>query len=628
MSEPAVAPRLSQHLEMALACLLLVVVAFLALSPLLGAGFVDYDDQVYVTSNARVQKGLTWAGVKWAFTNLDFGFYYPLTWLSHMLDCQLYGLKAWGHHLTSILIHIANATLLFVFLRRATGALWRSWVVAALFALHPLHVESVAWIAERKDVLSTFFLFLAFLAYARYVRKPGLGRMATVFLLLLAGLMAKSMLVTAPVLLLLLDVWPFRRLGNEGAGAVVAQEGDSSAWVRSWRGLVLEKVPLFLLAMVFGVLTVYAQNLGGAVNTLRVVPLGLRVETALVGYGTYLVKMVAPVNLAVLYPLPIHGWPLLRLITSVLLLLAVTALVWYLHRGRPYLLVGWLWFLTAVAPVSGILQVGQQAYADRYTYVSLIGVFIMIVWTAGDFLERRRTTLPAAVAGVALLSVSLGAASWHQCGYWRDGVTLFTHSIKVGGPNETMLGSLGFSLIEEGRASEAIPLLKQATELNARSVTAWGNLGNAFRDVGKLEPAAACYGRVLALDPKDFKALHNLGAVQEKMGHLDDALESYQRQALLQPESGAALVDVGRLLAKAGRMGEAMDALQRAVRLAPGDPRAHYYLAAVMDRLGRTQEAETEWRRALDAALREGNGVLAREIEAGMKRSAELRSAP
>ncbi len=608
----------SERLRMLLACLFLAAVTFVAFSPLLKASFVDYDDQKYVTGSARVQAGLTWDNVAWAFTNVDFGFYYPLTWLSHMLDCQLYGLHAWGHHLTSMLIHIANALLLLIFLRRVTGAFWRSLAVAALFALHPEHVESVAWIAERKDVLSTFFLMLTFLAYERYVHKPGFWRYAAVFLLLLAGLMAKSMLVTAPLLLLLLDAWPLRRAEGD-AGATGAALLSAEKWrilAHRWVPLVVEKIPLFTLSVLFGILTIYGQGKMGAVSSLQRLPLGMRAEGAIVGYASYLAKMAVPVNFAVLYPIPGNGWPWLDVASSALLLCAISILVWRLWRGRPYLVVGWLWFLVAIAPVSGLLQVGRQAYADRYTYVALIGVFVMVSWGLAEAARRVKALRPAIMGGTAVLvALSLSAATWHQCGYWRNGMTLFTHTLQAGGLDDDMLDALGFWLIAEGRAQEAIPILKRATILNSHSVNAWGNLGNAFRDVGKKGPAVACYRRVLELDPKDTKALHNLGDTLEREGKLSEALEVFRRRATLQPERADAQLDVGRLLAQAGHMEEAAETFRRAVSLAPRDAAAHYYLALALGHLGRIAEVSSEMHLALEAARQSGNQTLAREIK-------------
>jgi tetratricopeptide (TPR) repeat protein len=601
-----------------LSTVLLTALTFAAFSPLLNASFVDYDDQIYVTNNARIQAGITWPNVAWAFSTMDFGFYYPLTWMSHMLDCQLYGLHAWGHHLTSILIHIASTLLLLLFLWRATGAYWRSLAVAALFALHPLHVESVAWIAERKDVLSTFFLMLTFLAYERYVRKRGFGRYAAVCVFFLLGLMAKSMLVTAPVLLLLLDVWPLKRLSSR----LSEPESDLSrrdAWRRvfdAWRPLVMEKVPLFVLSLIFGILTLYAQNKGGAVNALATLPIWLRLQTVVVGYANYLVKMVVPMNLAVFYPIRQNGWPLSQVILSAFLLALLTLLAWKYRRSNPYVAVGWVWFLAAIAPVSGILQVGQQAYADRYTYVALIGIFLVIVWGLADATERIKGFRPGAMATAAVLVVlSLGATTWHQCRYWRNGVTLFTHSLEAGGWNEPMLNSLGFSLIDEGRAKEAIPFLKMATVLNARSVGAWGNLGNAFRVVGNLSEAKACYRRVLELNPGDVKSLYNLGDTLEREGKFDEALSAFQRRAALQPDNAEALVDVGRLFAETGRMDRATATFRKAVSLAPENPAAHYFLALALDHLGRSDEASSEMHKALEAARRQGDRTLIKKIE-------------
>ena len=504
--------------------LLLAVLTLATFSPLLHAGFIDLDDQIYVTDNARVKAGLTPDNVKWAFDNLYFGFYYPVTWLSHMTDCQMFGLDAEGHHLDSVLIHVANALLLFLFLMKATGAKWRSWLVSALFALHPLHVESVAWIAERKDVLSTLFLFLSLLAYLHYSRKPTISRYLLVFLLLTLGLMAKSMLVTAPIVFLLLDFWPldrstwspWKRKASADEEGIPAEEPSqhksrSSSPRFSPKLLMLEKAPLLILSAIFAALTFIAQNRQDAVITLSRISFWTRLGNAAVSYATYIQKMALPLNLAILYTYPPGGWPYWKITLSVLMLVLITVLVIRLSEERPFLAIGWLLYLVVVFPVCGLFQTGQQAYADHYTYFSLVGVFLMLVWGVAGWVRnniRRRTWAAWSCAALIVVSALL---SWNQARYWRNSVTLFAHDLAVNGPSVTILQSLGLGLIEEGKSAEAVPYLKLATQINSAKEGVWGDLGLAFYHTGKFSPAEACLRRAVKLSPSDGKAYTNLG---------------------------------------------------------------------------------------------------------------------
>jgi Flp pilus assembly protein TadD len=580
---------------------LLASLTFASFSPLLQASFVYYDDQVYVTENPHALSGVTWSGLAWAFSNIDFGFYYPLTWISHMLDCQLFGLWAPGHHLTSVAIHVLNALLLFRLLAVATGFPWRSWLVAALFALHPMHVESVAWISERKDVLSTLFLFLALLAYGHYARHPRLSRYALAFGLLCLGLMSKSMLVTAPALMLLADVWPLGRLreGTTEAEGWAGVRGHWSELAPRVRGLLAEKIPLAVLCAVFGFLTLLAQSRGGAVAPIQGFSLAQRLGAAAVGYATYLTKLVFPVNLAVLYPMPTTGWPTATVLLSSILLALVTLLAVRLGRARLYWPIGWAWFLVAIAPVSGILQVGAQAFADRYTYVAYIGLFVPIVWSGAETAGRLGLPRWVKVIGCGALVAALAAGSWHQCGYWRDGETLFAHSLKAGGTNGGMLNSLALTYLNRGEPLKAIPLLKEATLLNSRDEKAWGNLGHAFREIGRLPEARACYQRVLEISPREGKAIGALGLLKELDGDLDGAGDLYRKAVEESPTSPGARIHLGRALAQAGKDDEAYREFRRAAELNPNLARPWYYMGLLEERAGRSKEAEANYRKAI-----------------------------
>ncbi len=612
--------------------LLLAVLTLATFSPLLHAGFIDLDDQIYVTDNARVKAGLTPDNVKWAFENLYFGFYYPVTWLSHMTDCQLFGLKAEDHHLVSILIHVANALLLFLFLMKATGAKWRSWLVAALFALHPLHVESVAWIAERKDVLSTLFLFLSLLAYLHYSRKPTISRYLLVFLLLTLGLMAKSMLVTAPIVFLLLDFWPLDRSTWSPWKRKVPADEEGTRVEDSLHNkdrplppkfspglLILEKAPLLLLSAVFAVLTFIAQNHQGAVVALSRLPLWTRFANAAVAYATYIQKMVIPLNLTILYTYPPGGWPYWKITLSVLMLVLITVLVIKLSKKHPFLPIGWLLYLVVVFPVCGLFQTGRQAYADHYTYFSLVGVFLMLVWGVAGWVEKNaRCSSRVGWWSVALIVV-LALLSWHQAGYWRNSATVFAHDLTVNGLSATILQSLGLGLINEGKSAEAVPYLKKATQLDPFNEGVWGDIGLAFYHTGKFSPAEACLRRAVKLSPSDGKAYSNLGMVLEREGKLLEALASYRKAVLFLPAAVEPRVGLGRTMVRLGRYKDALKQFENTASLAPGDPILRLYSALTLAKLGKTGEARRELEIALRLAHLRKDSELCKAIDKRLK---------
>lgn len=609
--------------------LLLAILTLATLSPLLQAEFINLDDQVYVTDNARVKAGLTPSNIEWAFENVDFGFYYPLTWLSHMTDCQLFGLNASGHHLTSILIHVANALLLFLFLLRATGAKWKSWLVSVLFAIHPLHVESVAWISERKDVLSTFFLFLSLLAYLHYSRKPSLSRYILVFLLLLAGLMAKSMLVTAPVVFLLLDFWPLKRsrLPSWWSRSLPQREkiptndhlqsiGYSSSSSVPIINLIIEKIPLFLLSFVFSAITFLVQSKQGAVASLNHMSIWTRLGNTFVSYATYLQKMVLPVNLTILYTFPRGGWGSVKIFLSILLLALISILVVRISMRRsPYLLVGWLFYLVVVFPVSGLFQTGEQAYADRYTYVALIGVFLMLVWELaswiGDNKQRRLWT----VWSCATLILVLALLSWNQARYWRSSVTTFAHALNVNGPSSKILFSLGFGYIQEGHPAPAEPYLEMGARIYPDDGGMWRLLGWTYFLEGKLSSAEACLRRSIKLVPDEGKSYEALGMVLEKKGRLPEALTSYLKAIVYMKNGVPPRVDAGRIYGRMGLYKKALEQFRNAASIAPADPVPLFYTALALAKLGRTEEAQVALKRSLGMARSSNSIKLCKQIE-------------
>jgi hypothetical protein len=522
-----------------LAGCLLAAMALLVFHGVLGSGFIEYDDNHYITENPFVQAGLTLDSIRWAFTTSHSGYAHPLTWLSHMLDCQVWGLNPRGHHLTSLILHVVNTLLLLLFFSRATKDFWKSWFVAALFAVHPLHVESVAWVAERKDVLSGCFWALTLIAYAGYAEKRSPGRYLAVLLLFALGLMAKPMIVTLPFVLLLIDYWPLRR-------------------ERRLAALVVEKIPLFALSAASCVVTYLgAKDIGTVVSLEGVSFLG-RVSNAAVVYVTYLVKMVWPFGLAVYYPLQTSQPPWL-VAACVSFLVAVSA--WAIHawRRRPYLPVGWLWYLGILVPVIGLLQVGGQAMADRYTYISLIGVFVMIAWSIPDFRGRR------VVGGLVLAVLMLIACV--QVGYWRDSVSLFRHALAGGGSMPIMNYNLGVALAKQGRNTEAIVEYREALRLFPCYVEAHNNLGDALYATGDLAGAVEQYRAAIDLNPELAAPRGGLGVALAVQGRVDEALPHLQKAAALEPGNIEYQCNFARALSDVGRYAEAAAQYRRALSL-------------------------------------------------------------
>lgn len=558
--------------------ILLLIVATLAVYWRTGDnGFVNYDDNRYVTANPHVLTGLALDNVRWAFTATAASNWHPLTWLSHMADCQLYGLNPRGHHLMSVLFHIANTVLLFLVLGRMTGALWRSAFVAALFALHPLHVESVAWVAERKDVLSTLFFMVTLLAYARYVERPGPARYLPVLCSFALGLMAKPMLVTLPFVLLLLDWWPLGRFSATGPGipdrpdetAPLAQTGARSAAGR----LVLEKVPLLLLSVASAIVTVYAQKSGEALASTEVVPLGLRISNALVAYAAYIGKMVWPGNLAIIYPLPaqVPSW---EAAGAVLLLGGVSVIVFRRMRRSPFLLVGWLWFLGTLVPVIGLVQVGIQAMADRYTYIPFIGLFIMIAWGVPQLLEGWRHRRIALAAAAVVIVVLFSVATWRQTGYWKDSRALFTHAIDHTTGNYMAHLNLGTALAEQGNLAEAEKHYREALRINPNLAMAYFNLGNTLMAQGRSAESVGCYLEAVRIAPNYVNAHYNLGVAFSGLGMNREAVTAYAEALRIRPDFAKARTGLGIALAREGRFEEAASQFSEALRLNPADAEA------------------------------------------------------
>ncbi|MGA2678308.1 MAG: tetratricopeptide repeat protein [Sedimentisphaerales bacterium] len=528
-------------------CLLLIAGVVAVYAQTAGFGLVAYDDPFYVTVNPQVLGGLTWDGVKWAFTTMHAGNWFPLVWLSLMLDRTL-GAAAGGFHLVNIALHIANTILLFWVLKRYTKAVWASFFVSALFALHPLHVESVAWITERKDVLSMLFWLLTMLAYLRYVEIPTTKRYVIICAVFSLGLMSKSMLVTLPFVLVLMDYWPLKQLWPE--------EKSNSVTIGR---LLFEKIPLLSLSVASCVMTVIAQKSWGAVAKISIVPFNQRVGNALVSYCDYILKTFWPVDLAVFYPHPIKSLAVWKVAVSLAVLVAITIVVILLRRRR-YLLVGWFWYVGTLVPVIGLVQVGGQALADRYTYVPLTGIFIMLAWAAGDFVAQRRfRQILAGVASSAIIGV-LGAMTFVQVSYWRDTMSLFTHCAAVTPDNVIVRKYLGIGFAEKGDPESAVREFEAA----------------------------------LRFEPNDTRTLYNIAGMQARQGRIDEAIEYYNRVLKLKPGDADTCVAIASIRAARGEFERAIDSYREGLKYNSGDAEMRSGLGLMLLQLNRVDEGITE----------------------------------
>lgn len=565
-------------------CLILITAVLLVYWQVGDHEFVNYDDNVYITENAQVQKGLTSEGIIWAFTTNHTGNWHPLTWISHMLDCELYGLNSRGHHLNNVLLHMANAILLFVVLRWMTGAVWRSGLVAALFALHPLHVESVAWAAERKDVLSTFFWMLTILAYVYYVHRPGRRRYLLVVVTFALGLMAKPMLVTLPFVLLLLDYWPLNRFQPQAMPDSVADKplgfrssDDNSSPIRK---AILEKTVLFVMSFSSCFITILAQQKGGAVSVLEVLPFKLRVANGLVSLVAYMGKMIWPLRLAVFYPHPGGGLQMWKAMAAGLFLLIASTVALVVARRYRYVLVGWLWYLGTLVPVIGLVQVGEQAMADRYTYVPLIGLFIIVVWGFADLVKRWRWKRWLASVTAAAIVLALMAASWVQVGHWKDSITLFKHTLEVTNSNYVANYSLGNALARQGDLAEAVFHYHKALQINPNFAEAHNNLGNTLALQGNLAKAITHYKKALHINPDHVEAHRNLAVALDRQGKHQEALQHYVEALRISPDDAQSHNNLGVALAEQGKLKEAAVHFIEALRIDPNFEEAKRNLEA------------------------------------------------
>jgi tetratricopeptide (TPR) repeat protein len=550
----------------------LAVVTLAIYWPALGHDFVNFDDNVYVYKNAHVHSGLSWDAVGWALTTTHQANWHPLTWLSLQLDASLFGPGPFGFHLTNVGLHVVNTLLLFAFFRAATGRCWPSAVVAGLFALHPLHVESVAWVAERKDILSGLFWMLALLAYVAYVRRPGRARYLAVAGALALGLLAKPMVVTLPCVLLLLDYWPLRRREPP-------------------RRLLLEKLPLLAMVGAACAVTLYAQQAGRALKDLTEIGPVARLGNALEAYVIYLRKTVLPTDLAVLYPHSVTPPPLLHVLAAVGVLALISWICWRSYRARPYLAVGWLWYLGTLVPVIGLVQVGEQALADRYTYIPLIGIFVMGVWGLAAVAERLRA--PRALVGAGVIAMLAGCAigTHQQLGHWRDGGTLWEHELAVVGPYVQAHRNLGLHFLEHEQAQKALPHFEEALRVESGRPEAHYDLAAVFDTLGRLEDAERGYAQALRLDPGFWLARVNYGAVLTRQGRLKEAAGNLEAVLRQYPDNALAHLRYGMLLEKRGEAEAAMTHYRKALRAEPGLELAHYNLGTYLGKRGQLAEA-------------------------------------
>jgi Flp pilus assembly protein TadD len=570
---PIGAGRWNQRWRVAAVCLVLAAITFAVFGQTAGFKFVDHDDQEYVYQNPVVAKGLTLKGALWALTYGKIGHWHPLTWLTHMADCQVYGLWAGGHHLTNVALHAVAAVLLFLALREMTGNLWRCAFVAAVFAIHPLRAESVAWIAERKDVLSGVFFMLTLWAYGRYARRPSRGRYAAVALWYGLGLLCKNMLVTLPFVLLLLDWWPLQRVKMDGAGG---GKGGAARLATLFGGLVREKIPLFLLSAGSCVVTALVPE--KVPHSCRLLFLE-RVGNALVSYGIYLRQMVFPAGLAIPYLNAANGQPLWKVGAAFVLLAVISISVVACRKERPYLLVGWLWYLGMLVPAIGFVQISYYAHADRYTYLPGIGLVLAGTWAVGDWSagwQHRRAVLGglmAAVIGVLMV------CAWKQTAYWKNSEILWTHMLACTTDNYVAHNGLGKVLLEKGNVQEAITHFQKALAINPDDAKAHNNLGAALRQEERLDEAITQYQNALQINPDYVDAHNNLGSALRQKGRVDEAITQYREALQINPDYADAHYNLGNAFLQKGNAGEAIAQFQQALEVKPTQPAALNNLA-------------------------------------------------
>jgi len=578
--------------------------------------FNDIDDVSYVTGNTYIKSGITLEGITWAFTSMHASHWHPVTWLSHMLDVQLFGLKPQWHHLTNLLFHVANTLLLFLVFYRMTKALWQTAFVAVLFALHPLHVESVAWIAERKDVISTFFWMITMGAYVFYVERPLPRRYLAVLISFALGLMAKPMLITLPLVLLLMDYWPLKRFEQKKSvqesstqlydsvfldnGQGYPKENQSrdmkveepvyiqGQWA-SIRPLLWEKIPLFILAVLSSVITYFAAT-GSATVSFEVLPLNVRVENAFFSYVFYIGKMIWPNNLAVFYPYP-ERLPLWQVLGVLALLAAVTMAVIWKMKHFPYLTVGWLWYIGTLVPVIGIVQVGVQARADRFTYIPLIGLFIMVAWGIPELLKNWRYRQEGLSAASALIISGLFIITWLQVAHWQNSVTLFEHALSVTNENYVAYHGRGIASGRMGNYGQAIEDFNRAIKINPHYAEAYYNRGNIYATIGNYQQAIENFNSAIQYTPRYAEVYFNRGNVYAALGNYQQAIENFNSAIQFKPQYAEAYCNRGAVNGRLSNLSEAIRDFDRAIEINKQYADAYNNRAIAYNSLGNSRQA-------------------------------------
>jgi Tfp pilus assembly protein PilF len=538
--------------------------------------FILWDDQVFITENSHVTTGLTLENMKWAFTTTYPDYWHPLPWLSHMLDYEIYGQNPKGHHFNNLLFHIANTLLLFFVFKRMTGHLWESAFIAALFGIHPIQVESVAWVTERKDVLSALFWILTLGAYTLYAERPGIRRYLALLLCFILGLMAKPMLVTLPFVLLLLDYWPLgRTLRSPSSGKSVVLF------------LILEKTPLFLLSLSSGIATYLAAKSAGAVLTLNTLPIDFRIGNAVISYVSYIGKMIWPSQLAYFYPLPVDDLSLWQATISLLLLISITIVSILVARRLPFLIVGWLWYLGTLLPVVGLIQVGLQSMADRFAYMPLIGLYIVVAWFFPRLFLKWRDR-KAAISLICCIALSaLSICTWFQLKYWKNSITLFEHALDVTPRNYTAHFHIANALLLQGSTKEAIDHYREAITIKPDYVEVYHNLGAVLAQQGEINEAMKLFHTALRLNQNDAQAYYNLGNLFASQGEIDKAELNYRLALQINPSEPRTHNNLGLVLMQQKKFEAALCHFSEALKINPEDQKAAHNTRAVNRMLGR-----------------------------------------
>ena len=588
-SIPSHLPDFNERWSVPAICIFLAAIIWTVFGQTVRCGFVNLDDEQYVYENPHVTCGLNLDGITWAFTHFRAANWHPLTWISHMLDCQLYGLTPGGHHLTNVLLHTATTILLFLILRRMTGALWRSAFVAAAFAIHPIHVESVAWVSERKDVLSGLFFVLTLGAYVRYARLPwSPHRYLMVVLMYVLGLMSKPMLVTLPFVLMLLDYWPLGRLTT-----LTSRTGRFAIPP----GIILEKLPLCGLAIASCLVTILAQQ--EVIKSLQNISFASRAGNAVISYIAYLRQTFWPADMAVVYPFPSGRVEPATVILCLVLLAGISAAVFLLRRQRPYLITGWLWFMVMLLPVIGLVQVGLQARADRYTYLPHIGLCIALTWAVADFCagwRHRRLVLGGCFAAVL---VALIFCARTQTSYWRNSETLWAHALACTSDNFVAHGALGDALVQQGRLEDASFHLQEALRIMPGYPEAWCSLGSALLQQGRTDEAIADFQNAIQIRPDYANAHFDLGLALSRKGDAEEAMVHFQKALKTRPDDTKARLALGNVLLQQGRVDEAIVHIEAVLRIEPQNADVQFALGDALLQQGRVDDAIIHFRSAL-----------------------------